>query len=71
MPTKVELQQYIDTDIWIELGEALNLEEITTKEGFITYVKKIQDKNADQLNDIGKLISLIEGYKTFVANSVK
>jgi|TARA_B100001094_G_C18154213_1_gene785460 hypothetical protein len=65
MPTKVELQEELDT-IWTTLATELNVEEITTKEGFITYVKKLQDKNAELLTDNVRLLSLVEGHQQYL-----
>lgn len=65
MPTKVELQEELDT-IWTTLATELNVEEITTKEGFITYVKKLQDKNAELLTDNVRLLTLVEGHQQYL-----
>jgi hypothetical protein len=65
MPTKVELQEELDT-IWTTLATELNVEEITTKEGFITYVKKLQDKNAELLTDNVRLLTLVQGHQQYL-----
>ena len=39
MPTKAEIQEEL-VNIWTTVATELNVEEITTKEGFITWAKK-------------------------------
>lgn len=65
MPTKAEIQEELDT-IWTTVATELNVEEITTKEGFITWAKKLQDKNAELLTDNVRLIALVEGHREFI-----
>ena len=65
MPTKVELQEELDT-IWTTVATELNVEEITTKEGFITYTQKLQDKNAELLTDNIRLLALVESHREFI-----
>jgi hypothetical protein len=49
--------------------EQLNLEYETEQE-YIDYIKKIQDLNAERLNDLEKLISITNNYRTWRLNKL-
>eukprot|EP01044_Picomonas_judraskeda_P006584 COSAG03_NODE_663_length_6389_cov_11.967727_6_plen_79_part_00 len=49
--------------------EQLNLEYETEQE-YIDYIKKIQDLNAERLNDLETLISITNNYRTWRLNKL-
>lgn len=49
--------------------EQLNLEYETEQE-WIDYIKKLQDLNAERLNDLQELIQLRENYRTWRLNKL-
>ena len=38
-------------------------------EEWVSYIKKIQDQNAERLNDCNELLAVITGYKNFINNT--
>ena len=38
-------------------------------EEWVSYIKKIQDQNAERLNDCNELLAVITGYKHFINNT--
>ena len=38
-------------------------------EEWIEYIKKLQDLNAERLNDCNKFLEIIQGYKSYINNT--
>ena len=38
-------------------------------EEWVSYIKKLQDQNAERLNDCNELLAVITGYKNFINNT--
>lgn len=38
-------------------------------EEWVSYIKKLQDQNAERLKDCNELLAVITGYKNFINNS--
>tara|TARA_R100001509_G_scaffold87457_5_gene49797 strand:+ start:33 stop:269 length:237 start_codon:yes stop_codon:yes gene_type:complete len=65
----IEVIQNNEKNKFDNFKEELNL-DYDTEEEWINYIKKIQDLNAERLNDCQELIKLREEWRTWTFNKI-
>mgnify|MGYP003141568298 CR=1 FL=1 len=74
--TKLKKAELIDIIIQYEENKYQLLKEelglpYDDDEEWISYIKKLQDLNAERLNDCNALLNVVAGYKEYLNNSIR
>lgn len=74
--TKLKKAELIDIIIQYEENKYQLLKEelglpYDDDEDWISYIKKLQDLNAERLNDCNALLNVVAGYKEYLNNSIR